>query len=198
MVTVCSACRGRGKIIKDKCPTCHGKGRSPKSWHPLRQDPRRHPRRTGRPHRRRGRASPGPDLRPTATASAATHVIARVKAHKVFQREGDHLLLEMPISFTQATLGATVDVPTLEGKRELNIPRGTQYGALFRVSGAGLPNLRSGSRGDLVVVIKIETPKKLSAKQEDLLRAFAETEDKDVNPESAGFWKKITDFLGKQ
>ena len=88
-------------------------------------------------------------------------------------------------------------VPRREhGKRTLDIRKGTQYGDLFRLQGAGLPNLRNGQRGDLVVVVKIETPKKLSAQQEQLLREYAATEDKNVNPESAGFWKKITDRLG--
>jgi len=124
------------------------------------------------------------------------HVVVRVEDHDLFERDGDHLLMEMPISFTQASLGAEVQVPTLEGSETLTIKKGTQYGELLRVEGAGLPNLRSGRRGDLIVVVKIETPKKLTSKQEELLRAFAETEDKHVNPESHGFFKKITDLLG--
>ncbi|MCR9076251.1 MAG: molecular chaperone DnaJ, partial [bacterium] len=124
------------------------------------------------------------------------HVVVRVKAHEFFERDGDHLLMEMPISFTQATLGAEVEVPTIEGKESLNIKKGTQYGDIFRIHDAGLPNLRSGRKGDLIVVAKIETPKKLTSKQEELLREFAKTEDKHVNPESHGFWKKITDFIG--
>ena len=124
------------------------------------------------------------------------HVVVRVKPHEFFERDGDHLLMEMPISFTQATLGAEVEVPTVEGKETLNIKKGTQYGDLFRIHDAGLPNLRNGRKGDLIVVAKIETPKKLTSKQEDLLREFAKTEDKHVNPESHGFWKKITDFIG--
>jgi molecular chaperone DnaJ len=93
----------------------------------------------------------------------------------------------MPISFTQAALGAEVDVPTLEGKSSLKIPKGTQHGAIFRLDGQGLPDLRSGRRGDLVVGVKVEIPRKLTAKQEKLLRDFAETEDKAVLPESHGF-----------
>jgi molecular chaperone DnaJ len=110
------------------------------------------------------------------------HVVVRVDDHELFEREGDHLLMEMPISFTQATLGAEVDVPTLEGQHALKIPKATQYGAMFRVHGEGLPNLRSGRRGDLVIVTKIETPKKLTKKQEQLLREFAETEDHKRQP----------------
>jgi molecular chaperone DnaJ len=89
-----------------------------------------------------------------------------------------------------------VRVPTLEGTEMLKVPRGTQYGALFRVTGHGLPNLRNGRRGDLVVVTKIEISKKLSAKQEQLLRQFAETEDQNVLPESQGFLKTVKSWLG--
>ncbi|MEQ8770611.1 MAG: molecular chaperone DnaJ [Phycisphaerales bacterium] len=196
MVTACPACRGRGKVIKDKCPTCHGKGRSPKKRTLTVKIPAGI--QDGQAVRVGGEGEPPrPDISPSGEGIRGDlHVVARIKDHPMFEREGDHLLLEMPISFTQASLGATVDVPTLEAQRQLDIPRGTQYGAIFRVEGAGLPNLRSGRRGDLVVIVKIETPKKLSAKQEELLRAFAETEDKHVNPESHGFWKKMTDFLG--
>lgn len=140
---------------------------------------------------------PAPELSPSGEGVRGDlHVVVRVRAHDVFEREGDHLVLEMPIGFSQAALGAKIEVPTLEGKHELSIPGGTQHGAIFRVSGEGLPNLRSGRRGDLVVVIRIEIPKKLTKQQQKLLREFAETEDKSVLPESHGFMDKIRDFLG--
>lgn len=196
MVTACPHCRGRGRVIKDRCETCRGKGRVPKrrtltvKIPPGIQD--------GQAVRVGGEGEPPqPEQSPNGSGMRGDlHVVARVRAHNLFEREGDHLLMEMPISFTQAALGADVEIPTLEAPTTLSIPRATQYGEIFRVPGAGLPNLRSGRRGDLVVVTKIETPKKLSGKQEELLRQFAETEDKDVHPESHGFWKKITDFLG--
>ncbi len=196
MVTACPNCRGRGTVIKERCGDCHGRGRVgrkrklgvkvPAGIH------------DGQAIRVPGEGEPpAPDRSPDGTGVRGDlHVVVRVKDHELFQRDGDHLLMEMPISFTQATLGAEVEVPTLDGKATLEIKKGTQYGDLFRIHGSGLPNLRSGQRGDLVVVVKIETPKKLSAKQEDLLRQYAETEDKTVNPESHGFFKKITDFLG--
>ena len=112
------------------------------------------------------------------------------------QREDDHLVLEMPLSFTQAALGAELEVPTLSGKSKLTIPAGTQFGAQFRVSDAGLPNLRSGRKGDLVVIVRIETPRKLNKEQERLLREFAATEGvHGVSPESQSFWKKVKNFL---
>ena len=196
MVTACPACRGRGTVIKDKCESCRGKGRIPKKRTlSVKIPPGVH---EGQAVRIQGEGEPPPPEQSPGGQGIRgdLHVVVRVKEHKIFEREGDHLLLEMPIGFTQAALGATVDVPTLNGKRELEIPKATQFGALFRIDGAGLPNLRSQQRGDLVVVVKIETPKKLSAKQEELLREFAETEDKSVHPESHGFLRKIKDFLG--
>src|SRR5690606_20882066 len=109
--------------------------------------------------------------------------------------EDDHLILRMPVSFTQAALGAKVKVPTLNGEQELTIKPGTQHGDLFRIPDQGLPNLRTGRRGELVVVLLIEIPKKLTDTQEDLLRRFAETENHEVMPESRGFWDKIKEYL---
>ncbi|MFG0304712.1 MAG: molecular chaperone DnaJ [Phycisphaerales bacterium JB040] len=196
MVTACPHCRGRGTIVKDKCGSCSGKGRIPKDRKLTVKIPAGiH---DGQAVRVQGEGEPpAPEHSPGGQGVRGDlHVVVRIEDHKVFEREGDHLLLEMPIGFTQAALGATVTVPTLEGSQELEIPRATQYGEIFRVPDAGLPNLRTGRRGDLVVVTKIETPKKLTGRQEEILREFAATEDKSVHPESHGFWKKITDFLG--
>jgi molecular chaperone DnaJ len=196
MVTTCPTCRGRGTIIKDKCESCHGKGRVGKKRRLSVKVPAGiH---DGQAVRVAGEGEPpGPEASANGAGQRGDlHVVVRVSEHKLFERDGDHLVLEMPISFTQAALGATLDVPTLEGTSSLTVPKGTQFGEVFRVGGQGLPNLRGGRRGDLVVMVKIETPKKLSGKQEELLRAFAATEDKAVNPESHGFWKRVTDFLG--
>jgi len=196
MVVACPACRGRGTVIQDKCGTCHGRGRTGKKRSLSVKIPAgvHH----GQAVRVQGEGEP-PAAEQSPDGSGVRgdlHVVVRVEDHDLFERDGDHLLMEMPISFTQAALGAEITVPTLDDSRMVTIKKGTQYGELLRIEGAGLPNLRSGRRGDLIVVVKIETPKKLSSKQEELLRAFAETEDKDVNPESHGFVKKIKDLLG--
>jgi molecular chaperone DnaJ len=102
----------------------------------------------------------------------------------------------MPVSISQAALGADVEIPLLDGSTELTIPRGTQHGRLLRVTGEGLPDLRSGARGDLIVVVKIEIPTKLTDRQEELLREYAETEDSSVLPERHGFLKKLKDLIG--
>ena len=119
-----------------------------------------------------------------------------MEEHELFNREDDHLVLRMPISFGQAALGATLAVPTLEDEKELTLKPGTQHGELFRIKGAGLPNLRSSRRGDLIVAVLLEVPKKLTGKQKELLRAYAETEEHQDMPEHKGFWKKIKDYIG--
>ncbi|MEM1329627.1 MAG: molecular chaperone DnaJ [Planctomycetota bacterium] len=196
MVTACPTCRGRGTIIKEVCEDCRGKGRVPKARRLSVKIPAGiH---DGQAVRVQGEGEPPPqEISPSGEGVRGDlHVVIRVDEHELFERDGDNLLLRMPISYTQAALGAEVEVPTLDGTKPLNIPKGTQYGAIFKINDAGLPNLRSGRRGDLVVVTQIETPTKLTADQERLLREFAETENEKVHPESHGFWSRIKDAFG--
>jgi len=192
MVTTCPACGGSGKTIADadRCETCRGSGKQPL-------------RRTlsvkipagihdGQAVRVPGEGEPGGQGGPRGDL----HVVVRVAEHELFQREDDHLVMRMPVSFTQAALGAKVTVPTLEGETEIRIKPGTQHGETFRVKGEGLPNLRSKQRGDLVAVLLIEVPKKLTSRQEQLLREYAETEDHDVMPHNKSFWEKIKETIG--
>lgn len=196
MVTTCPTCRGRGVVVVDKCTECNGKGRVGKKRKLSVKIPAGiH---DGQAVRVRGEGEPPPiEASPDGSGVRGDlHVAVRVTGHDLFERDGDNLLMRMPISFTQAALGAEVEVPTLTGRETLSIPRGTPYGKLFTIGGQGLPNLRSGRRGDLIVIAEIETPTKLSAEQEKLLRDFAATENESVHPESHGFWKKIKDALG--
>lgn len=196
MVTTCPSCGGAGKNHATPCGSCNGKGRSglkrklsvkiPAGIH------------DGQAIRVAGEGEPGIVPGGGAGPRGDLHVVVRVEEHDLFQRQDDHLVLKMPVSFAQAALGATVAVPTLDGDTSLDIKAGSQHGDLVRVKGEGLPNLRSGRRGDLVAVLVIEVPKKLSGKQKELLREFAETEDHVANrmPESQGFWDKIKTYLG--
>ncbi len=198
MVTTCPHCGGRGKIVRDLCGSCRGKGRvARKRRLSVRIPPGIS---DGQAVRVQGEGEPPPaELAPDGSGVRGDlHVVVRVKEHEFYTRDGDHLVLEMPISITQASLGADVTVPTLGGDsgESLTIPRGTQHGSLFRMPGKGLPDLRSGRRGDMVVVANIEIPRKLTQKQEKLLREFAETEDERVLPESQGFVKRIKDLFG--
>jgi molecular chaperone DnaJ len=106
-------------------------------------------------------------------------------------RDGNDLVSTVPVSFTHASLGATIDVPSLNGTRQFRIPPATQHGSTFRIKGEGLPDLRTGRKGDELVRITIEIPKRLSGEQERLLKAFAETEDRNAMPESTGFFEKL-------
>lgn len=189
MVTTCPACGGAGKVFKDKCTDCKGQGRKPKKRVlNVKIPPGIH---HGQAIRVPGEGEPGMQ----GGIRGDLHVVIAVAEHELFTREDDHLILRMPVSFTQAALGATVRVPTLEGQHELTIPPGTQHGQIFRIAGKGLPNLRSGRPGDLAVLLQIEIPKKLTEKQKQLLRDFAGTENHDVMPESRGFWDKIKTYL---
>lgn len=202
MVTACPACAGRGTVIKHFCDACRGKGRVPKKRTISVRIPPGIA--AGQAVRIRGEGEPPPVEAGTGGGGVRgdLHVVVRVEEHELYQREGDHLLMEMPISFTQAALGAEVQVPTLEGRQKLTIPRGTQHGDLFRLAGQGLPNLRGsmtsstgGRRGDLVIGVKVEIPTKMNEKQEKLLREFAETENHSVLPETHSFWKKFKDAI---
>lgn len=196
MVTACPACRGRGQVIKDFCDACKGKGRTPRKRKisvkipPGVSD--------GQAVRVAGEGEPPPqELSPGGEGMRGDlHVGIRVKEHELFQRDDDNLVLDMPISFAQAALGAEIDVPTLNGKSKLVIPKGTQAGTAFRIEDEGLPNLRSGRKGDLIVGVRVEVPKKMTKAQEKLLREYAASEDQAVLPETQGFWKKVKDLMG--
>ncbi len=171
MVTVrtCPTCGGEGKIIKDKCTSCNGTGhvrrkrtlniRIPAG---IQDGVSLVKRSEGEPGMRGGQAG---DLYITVT----------VKPHKLFKRDGNNLLLEMPISFTQAALGAEIDVPTLEKPVKQRIPEGTQTGTQFRIRGQGIASLKTGVKGDLILTVVVETPKRLTEKQKTLLRELEES-----------------------
>ncbi|MEM1108361.1 MAG: molecular chaperone DnaJ [Planctomycetota bacterium] len=190
MVNTCPNCKGAGKIYLDKCVNCRGLGRIGKQRKLSVKVPAGiH---DGQAIRVSGEGEPGSNGGPQGDL----HVVIRVADHELFTREEDHLIMKMPVSFTQAALGANVSVPTLDGETEITIKPGTQHGELFRVRGEGMPDLRTGRRGDLIVALLLEVPTKLTAKQEELLREYAESEDHDVLPENKGFWSKIKEHLG--
>jgi len=190
MVSTCSRCRGTGEIITEPCKKCRGTGKTAKKRVVSLKVPAgvhegqgiRVPN-EGEPGQRGG---PRGDL----------YCYVRIKPHPFLQRDGNNLVAVVPISFTQAALGATIDVPTLNGTRQLKIPPATQHGSVFRIKGQGLPDMRINHRGDELVQVTIETPKKLNAEQQRLLREFAKTEDKNVLPESKGFFEKLKRYFG--
>ena len=118
------------------------------------------------------------------------YVVLHVKRHEIFEREGDDLICEVPISFAQAALGAEVEVPTLDGTAEIKIPPGTQTGAVFRLKGKGVKNVQGYGNGDLMVRVQVEIPARLNAAQRAKLEEFARLCDENVHPISKGFFEK--------
>lgn len=192
MITDCPACRGAGSTISTPCSSCSGGGRVVRQQQVTVEIPAGiH---EGQAVQVRGEGEPSPD----GASRGDLHCYVRVGGHPLLERHRNDLLCKMPISFTQAALGAKVEVPTLTGKAELKIPAGTQHGQLFRLRDLGLPDLRSGRRGDEIVQVFVEVPRKLNKDQERLLRDFAETEDKVVLPESKGFFDKVVDYIASK
>jgi molecular chaperone DnaJ len=189
MVTECPDCRGRGSTITKACKNCRGTGRAPKRRVVTVKLPAGI--QDGQGVRLRGEGEPGRD----GTSRGDLHCYVRIEPHPFLQRHGSDLLCEVPISFTQAALGAKIEVPTLKGKTEITIPAGTQHGEMRRLAGKGLPDIRTRRVGDQVVRILVEVPRRLDQRQEQLLREFAKTEDRDVLPESKGFLERLKEFL---
>jgi molecular chaperone DnaJ len=193
MVTTCPHCGGAGKRYAEHCGTCKGKGRQPLKRELSVKVPAGI--RDGQAIRVAGEGEPGVGGGPRGDL----HVVVRIENHELFLREDDHLVLKMPMTYTQAALGANVEAPTLEGKpAPMRIEPGSQHGDLVRIKGQGLPNLRSGKPGDLVVVLTLEVPRKLSSRQRELLKELAETEgaERGAMPEHHGFWDKFKTYLG--
>ncbi|HHW47178.1 MAG TPA: molecular chaperone DnaJ, partial [Clostridiaceae bacterium] len=123
-------------------------------------------------------------------------ITIRVRPHPIFQRQGNDLTCDIPITFVQAALGAELEVPTLDGKIKYTIPEGTQTGTVFRIRGKGVPYLRGSGRGDLYVKVYIDVPKRLNEKQKALLREFAKISGDEVHEQRKGFFDKMRDALG--
>lgn len=189
VVTACPSCHGQGHRFTKACKQCSGTGRAPKRRVVTIKIPAGiH---EGQAVRLRGEGEPGED----GSMRGDLHCYVRIEPHPFLQRHGNDLLCEVPISFTQAALGAKLEAPTLTGKSEVTIPAGTQHGELLRLSGMGMPDIRTRRRGDQIIRILIEIPRKLNAKQEGLLREFAETEDTQVLPQSRGFLERLKEFF---
>jgi molecular chaperone DnaJ len=195
MVTTCGACQGRGSVIAEKCGDCRGAGRVSVKRHLSVKIPAGiHDRQAVRVA---GEGEPPPPELNTAGGGIRgdLHVVVRIRQHDRFERDGDDLLVALPVAFTQAALGATLDVPTLNGAASLEIPPGTQHGALFRVTERGLPNLRTGTRGDVVVILQLVVPRKLTEDQKAILQDYARTEKLDVRASNPSLWDKIKDKM---
>jgi molecular chaperone DnaJ len=123
------------------------------------------------------------------------YVVIHIKEHEIFEREGEHLFCEVPVSFTAAALGGELRVPTLEGEAQLKIPAGTQSGTAFKLRGKGMPILNSSGRGDLIVRVLVEVPSKLNHEQRKKLEEFAELMGEDNSPLHKSFFEKAKEFF---
>jgi len=187
----CPTCSGRGQVIEDPCVSCRGEGRVDRAQAlavdiPPGVD-------TGTRIRLSGKGEAGARGAPPGDL----YIFVHVKPHTLFEREGTTLATRVPVSFTTAALGGSVDIPDLDGSTNtIDIPSGIQSGKQLRVRGAGMPVLQGRGRGDMVVEIKVETPTKLSRKQKEILAEFRETETGDECPESRSFFSKLKDAFG--
>ena len=188
----CPQCHGRGKVIRDPCGSCGGQGRvrTEKTLSvkiPAGVD-------TGDRIRVPGEGEAGENAGP----SGDLYVQVKLRPHDLFEREGNNLICQMPVSMVTATLGGELEVPTLDGKVALKIPEGTQSGRVFRLRGKGVRSVRGGASGDLLVQVQVETPIKLTREQKQLLEQLGQSLDEggDRHSPRAKTWLDgVRDFL---
>ena len=186
----CNQCGGAGQVISDPCERCKGAGSYQaeaqlKVKIPAGVD-------TGTRVRLAGEGEPGE----RGGTPGDLYVVVHAKEHPIFVREDTEVLCEVPISFTQAALGAQIEVPTLDGKVKMKIPPGTQSGKVFRLRGKGIPRLHGTGRGDQHVRVAVETPTELTREQRELLEKFASISGEETHPQSKSFFEKVRELFG--
>src|SRR5436309_3409530 len=186
----CGHCNGQGTIIANPCPSCEGSGVQRRTHQlsikvPPGVD-------SGSRLKLRGEGEAGTN----AGMSGDLYVMLSVREHPLFVREGTDVVCEVPLSFAQAALGTEIEVPTLDGKARVKIPAGTQSGQVFKLKGRGIPDLNGYGRGDEVIRVLVETPRKLSPRQRELLEDFARISGEEVHPLSKSFLEKVKSMLG--
>ena len=186
----CEHCHGTGQIIKNPCEHCHGAGKIRVERDIKINIPK------GVDEGQRLRISGGGQAGERGGAPGDLYVYIIIKPHKIFTRNNTDVHCEVPISFVQAALGATIEAPTIDGKVDLTIPEGTQSGQVLKIRGKGIPVLRGEGRGDEYVKIKVLTPQNLSSRQKRLLREFEDGgSDSKNNPEKKSFIDKLKELF---
>lgn len=186
----CPKCGGTGKIIEKPCKKCNGSGLALEEQIIKKRIP------AGVDEGTRLRISGGGEAGPNGGDFGDLYVIVSVKEHELFARDGNDLVCEVPIKFTLAALGGKVQVPTLKGKAEINVPAGTQSGTVMRLRGMGVPYLRSpGAVGDLYVKLVVDVPKKLTKDQREKLEAFSKSCGNESAPVSESWYEKFKKFF---
>lgn len=185
----CSRCDGAGRIIERPCKRCHGTGRHEHTSRIKLRIP------AGVDTGSRLRSSANGEAGLRGGPNGDLYVVLHVKQHEIFQRDGDDLLCEVPVSFVQVALGTEISVPTLNGEAHIKIPAATQSGTLFRLKGKGVKNVQGYGWGDLHVRVTVEVPSHLNAAQRAKLQEFAELCDESVNPISQSFFQKAKNLF---
>jgi len=187
--SACPSCKGSGSVIREGCSSCRGSGFVPKK---VKREVTIPPGVDDQMQLRlAGEGEPSAERGPAGDCYCVIHVTE----HALFQRDGQHLICRVPITYPQAALGATVEVPTLDGPETLDVPAGTQSGEVFKMRGRGMPHVRGRGRGDLLVQVNIEVPAKLAEREETLLRELAELEHAHVSPKRRSFFKKLKEYF---
>jgi molecular chaperone DnaJ len=185
----CGQCGGQGTIVKDPCRKCRGTGATTRAQSlnvkiPAGVD-------AGSRLKLRGEGAGGLNGGPPGDL----YVVINVRDHPLFTRSGNDIVCEMPVSFPQVALGDEIQVPTLKGTVKMKIPAGTQSGSIFRLRGKGVPDIRGYGRGDQLVRVNVETPRKLTQKQRQVLQEFARATGKEVHPLSKSFLDKVKEMF---
>lgn len=189
-VTTCPECGGSGRVIKQHCKICSGRGfvrKTVKKTIPIPAGVD-----NGTQIRLSGEGQPGSNGGPRGNL----YIEIKVKSHQFFKRRNDDILLDLNINIAQAALGAEVQVPTLEGHEKLSIPAGTQPGKVFKLRNKGIPHLRGSGKGDQLVIINVGIPARLTSEQRDLFEKLAETMGSEVAPQERSFLDILKDVLG--
>ena len=190
MASTCSQCGGHGKVITNPCTECNGQGRTKVKKNvkiniPAGID-------DGMRLKMRGYGDSGDGGGPNGDL----YVFIHLKEHEIFERQGDDVILDLPVSFTEAALGVKKEVPTIIGNNyRLTVPEATQSGRVLRIRGEGFPNVHGQGKGDMLVRIIVETPVKLSEKQKELLQQFEELKEPHNSPKKKDFLSKVKKFF---
>ncbi|EZH67830.1 molecular chaperone DnaJ [Bacillaceae bacterium JMAK1] len=182
---VCDTCEGKGQTIKDKCTTCGGDGRVQKRKKVRVNIP------AGIDHGQQMRQAGQGEAGVNGGPPGDLYIVINVKPHEFFERDGDDIRCEMPLTFTQAALGDEIEVPALSGKVKIKVPAGTQSGRQFRLRGKGARNVHGRGTGDQIITVRVITPSKLTDKQRTLLKEFAEESGETVDEHSDSFFDKV-------
>jgi molecular chaperone DnaJ len=188
----CPRCSGTGKVIRDPCSSCHGEGRIKRQKTLSVKIP------AGVDEGDRIRLSGEGEAGVNGGPPGDLYVVCRVKPHPMFQREGNNLHCEMPISFSTAALGGEIEIPTLEGSAKIRIPAETQSGKAFRLRGKGIKGIRSQVHGDLMCHVVVETPINLTSRQKELLRELDAIDQQEAgkhNPRAKSWMDKVKEFF---